>query len=147
MRTGYWLGKKRSEETKRKITETLTGKKQSQKTIQKRVSHFMGNKNHFWKDGRSSNEEYMSWLKNKRNRILKVGSHTWEEWEQLKKTYGNMCLCCKRTEPEIKLTEDHIVPLSKGGTDYIWNIQPLCRSCNSKKHISNIDYRQEAILN
>ena len=46
-----------------------------------------------------------------------------------------MCPCCGKKK---KLTEDHIIPIKKNGTDYINNIQPLCQSCNSKKHIKII---------
>lgn len=59
------------------------------------------------------------------------GSHTLKEWENLKKKFNNRCAICKKRK---KLTRDHIKPLSKGGSDYIKNIQPLCRNCNSKKH-------------
>ena len=59
------------------------------------------------------------------------GSHTLKEWEDLKKRYKNICAICKL---EKKLTKDHIIPLSKGGSDLIENIQPLCRNCNSRKN-------------
>ena len=62
-----------------------------------------------------------------------IGSHTLGEWKLLKKRYRFCCPMCKKCEPEIKLTEDHRIPLSKGGSDYIENIRPLCLSCNSKK--------------
>jgi 5-methylcytosine-specific restriction endonuclease McrA len=69
------------------------------------------------------------------------GSHTEEEWEALEAKYNYTCLCCHRREPNIKLTRDHVVPLGKGGSDYIGNIQPLCRSCNSVKKGKRTDYR------
>jgi len=72
-----------------------------------------------------------------------IGSHTLGEWELLKKQYGYTCPCCEKSEPEIKLTEDHIVPLSKGGSNYIENIQPLCKSCNSKKHTQVVVYENK----
>ncbi len=59
------------------------------------------------------------------------GSHTLEEWEQLKAQYGFKCAECKEIKP---LTRDHKIPVSKpGATNDIANIQPMCRPCNSRK--------------
>lgn len=71
---------------------------------------------------------------NRRRELLKkniIGSHKLIEWTELKEKYSNKCAICTQ---DGKLTRDHIIPISKGGTDFIWNIQPLCQSCNSRKH-------------
>ncbi len=89
---------------------------------------------------RKAHPEYNTTIKNNR-RALEAnveGTHTSKEWKELCEKYNNKCLCCKS---QTKLTRDHIVPLSKGGTNYISNIQPLCLSCNSSKKQKIIDYR------
>lgn len=65
-----------------------------------------------------------------------------EKWVALLNFYcpDNICLCCGN---EAKLEMDHVIPLIKNGSNSINNIQPLCRSCNSKKHVSIIDYRHD----
>ena len=60
------------------------------------------------------------------------GSHTLAQWKALVKFVGQKCVRCGCRS--LELTEDHILPLSVGGTNYIWNIQPLCGRCNSLKH-------------
>lgn len=69
------------------------------------------------------------------------GSHTLAQWDELKAQCDNRCLRCKRKEPDIELTRDHVMPVSLGGSDNIENIQCLCRPCNSSKHIKTTDYR------
>ena len=59
------------------------------------------------------------------------GTFTLDEWERLKEYFNYKCVHCGLQEPEIKLTADHIIPLSKGGSNWIINIQPLCGICNS----------------
>jgi len=66
------------------------------------------------------------------------GSFSLIEFKELCAYYGNQCLCCGKPD---KLTADHIVPLTKGGSNYISNIQPLCSRCNSRKHAQTVDYR------
>lgn len=89
-------------------------------------------------------EKVKMWGRNNRRkrRVIKssgVGSHTEQEWQNLCKQYGYKCAACKK---KVELTQDHVIPLAKGGPDSIDNIQPLCKLCNSKKHTKTIDYRK-----
>lgn len=74
-------------------------------------------------------------------KVAAIGSHTNKDFIELCEDTEWRCLRCGAPHTIKKLTEDHIVPLSKGGTDNIDNIQPLCGSCNGAKGIKVIDYR------
>jgi hypothetical protein len=64
-----------------------------------------------------------------------AGTFTAEEFRAL----GNTCLRCGRSD--VPMTPDHVMPLSKGGSNTIENIQPLCGSCSSSKKDKCADYR------
>lgn len=49
--------------------------------------------------------------------------------------------CCLRCGRLDKLTLDHIIPISTGGQNKISNLQALCKSCNSIKKTTYIDFR------
>jgi 5-methylcytosine-specific restriction endonuclease McrA len=54
------------------------------------------------------------------------------QWEEIKNAYEHRCAYCRRKMK--RLTQDHITPLSKGGSHTLANVVPACQSCNSKKH-------------
>ena len=66
------------------------------------------------------------------------GFFTAEEWFTLCFAVSFRCLCCNEIKP---LTPDHVIPISKGGTSWLWNIQPLCITCNKNKGQKTTDYR------
>ena len=51
------------------------------------------------------------------------------------------CLLCGKKD---RLSIDHIVPLSKDGTNRQSNLQTLCEKCNSLKGDTTADYRRES---
>jgi len=69
-----------------------------------------------------------------------AGSYSLAEWRSLLATYDR-CPMCLRSWHEIPapakggevITVDHVIPISRGGSNAIDNIQPLCYSCNSAK--------------
>jgi 5-methylcytosine-specific restriction endonuclease McrA len=77
-----------------------------------------------------------------RRRVRKVGNggiHSIQEWNNLINFYGKICLSCGSKPKRLEI--DHVVPLALGGSDFISNIQPLCKRCNSKKQTTVIDFR------
>lgn len=66
------------------------------------------------------------------------GSYTQKQWAALCDWFGNACLRCGVTG---RLTVDHVIPIARGGTNDIANLQPLCGSCNSGKKDRYADYR------
>jgi 5-methylcytosine-specific restriction endonuclease McrA len=95
------------------------------------------------KEYRRKNYDRVLFLNSKRKVRKKglPGSYTFNEWVSLKDLYGHTCPACGRSEPEIKLTADHVIPITvPGSSDWISNIQPLCVQCNSSKECKTIRY-------
>lgn len=85
-------------------------------------------------------------IRRKARQLENGGLHSRGEWESLKAQYNWTCPSCGKREPEVQLTRDHIVAISKGGSDNIENIQPLCRPCNSRKHDKDIRFSANLFL-
>lgn len=98
------------------------------------------NKNHIsiydkkWQEENKARKLFINLMAMYRRKGV-TGNCTFQEWEALKKKYKNCCACCGQPEGKVLITIDHIIPIKKGGTNYISNLQPLCRKCNEHKHI------------
>jgi 5-methylcytosine-specific restriction endonuclease McrA len=71
-------------------------------------------------------------LRRARKRQAPINDFTATQWRAMKALYDYRCVYCGKHQE--RLTQDHVIPLSKGGSHTWDNIVPACKSCNSKKH-------------
>jgi len=67
------------------------------------------------------------------------GEYTIEEFVDLCEYMGWQCTYCGCELTAETVTADHMIPLSRCGSDYIDNITPACKSCNSSKRDKTVD--------
>jgi 5-methylcytosine-specific restriction endonuclease McrA len=72
--------------------------------------------------------------RHKRRAIMEnAGTFTNEQWQERLAEYNYCCAYCYNPFPVNELTIDHMLPLSRGGTNTIDNLVPSCKPCNSRK--------------
>jgi 5-methylcytosine-specific restriction endonuclease McrA len=56
------------------------------------------------------------------------------------------CQSCGKTKQQTTLNIDHIIPLGKGGSNDMSNLQTLCEKCNQqKKHHFDPRFRRHSL--
>ncbi|MNJ37044.1 HNH endonuclease [compost metagenome] len=98
---------------------------------------------------RAANQEAIS-IHKRKNRAMRAGasgSHTNKDIRFIFDSQKGKCANCHKKlfkTGSNKFHIDHIVPLSKGGSDDKCNIQCLCKECNLKKHAKDpLDWARE----
>ncbi len=96
-------------------------------------------RNRKWKE---SNPERNNYNRRMENRLRKyrvknaAGKFTVKEWESKVKEYNSCCAYCSQSIIDDEITIDHVMPLSKSGTNNIDNLVPSCLPCNVRKYNS-----------
>lgn len=128
--------KDESKKLKTKIYKKKNKDKINKQMYKRRLDPEYRKKQEFWNSKwRLNNREKVLEMRvrseNKRRALLNAGgNYTEQEWEDMKLRFDFKCAVCFLPK---RLTVDHIVPISRGGSNEISNIQPLCRNCNSRK--------------
>lgn len=86
----------------------------------------------YWKKWYIENQDTLRRLASHRAQTYAASDFTFEDWIAILEVFGHQCAYCLCSDK--KLTMDHVLPLSKGGTHTADNIVPACKSCNSRKN-------------
>ena len=87
-------------------------------------------------------QTFYRWARNNKDSVNAIqsrrracgGTMTAAAWQSLIAFFGHLCAYCHQRF--IRLEQDHVVPLSKGGMHNTDNVVPACRSCNAAKGAS-----------
>ena len=60
-----------------------------------------------------------------------VSSLTPHEWKTILEVFSHACAYCLRTDR--KLSQDHVIAVSRGGGHTVENVVPACMPCNQRK--------------
>jgi len=96
-------------------------------------------------------DKFAGYMRQAYQRRKEAEGHTTEDqWWAIVEYYcpDGKCPCCHLefdgSIQNRKLSVDHVIPISKGGTHWPFNIQPLCYACNcSKQDHGCQDYRPD----
>ena len=81
----------------------------------------------------ANRDQHREYVRNRRMRIRKVGGQFTEgEFKRKLALYANRCHWCGRVIQDVH--RDHLIPLAKGGTNFISNVVPSCVPCNMRKN-------------
>lgn len=85
---------------------------------------------------RSTPEGRMQRIKNQQARLARKrvlqNDFDLNHWGSCKSFFNHQCAYCGTSD--VKLQQEHFIPLSKGGEYTVNNIVPSCRRCNNSKH-------------
>lgn len=84
--------------------------------------------NREWAKTDKGRASHLNSVRNRRAKLKK--SEGFNCWRTCLEIYNYQCAWCGSNE---RLELDHIQPLTRGGSNWQFNTQPLCRSCNSSK--------------
>jgi 5-methylcytosine-specific restriction endonuclease McrA len=79
--------------------------------------------------------------RNSERRARLLGAPGFHNFKAITDLYEDKCALCGRDD--VPMTVGHIIPLSRGGDNWAYNIRPECKSCNSSKH-DKLDHEQVA---
>lgn len=78
------------------------------------------------------NQDTLRELSVRRERAYSSSTFCFEDWLSILEVFCHRCAYCLRSD--VKLTMDHVQPISKGGLHVVGNVVPACKSCNSRKN-------------
>lgn len=83
--------------------------------------------------------------KRRASKLKNGGSYTKKQWEECKEFFNNKCAYSGQPITTDNSHIEHITPLSKGGTSYIWNLCTSLDSVNISKSNNNMEtwYRKQ----